>query len=92
MDFVLSKHAEHRLPQRAISQAGLEIVLSYGHILKSSDGAEICHLRRDDWREVVYKVGPKSLARARIRPGIYAVMSQGKCVVTAGHRTERVWR
>jgi len=92
MDFVLSKHAAQRLQQRAISKASLEIVLSYGHTAKSTGGAQICQLRRDDWCEVEHEVGLKSLDRARVRPGIYAVTLEDEHVVTVGHRTDRVWR
>jgi hypothetical protein len=88
----LTRHAQARMQQRAISAAALEALLDYGrsrHL--HSRGRELVYFDRRA-RERLVKESP-SAAREIGRLGkTYAVLGRDGTVVTVGHRFRRIPR
>jgi hypothetical protein len=92
MSLALTRHAQARMRQRAISPAVLEALLDYGRSrYLHSDGCELVYFDRKA-RERLVRESP-SVAREIGRLGkTYAVLGGDGTVVTVGHRFRRIPR
>ena len=84
----LTKHAQTRAQQRAISPMLIDLLLQFGSSERSGTGVSKVFFDKASRRKVKAYAG--SLARIiDDHLDVYAVVTDDQTVITAGHRTER---
>ena len=87
----LSRHAQTRMQQRAISAIVVEWLQTYGRVTRR-DGANVFLFNRETRKRVKTDVGAKRYARIEGQLDAYIVVSDDGTIVTAGWRYKRFKR
>ena len=87
----LTHHAARRLQQRCIREDALMLLFEYGRRAYDHHGMQTLYFDKRARRKVA-KAIPEDELRQMKAFGTYAVVDGDDCVVTVGHRTQRIHR
>ena len=84
----LSKHANSRCQQRAISPMMIDLLLQFGSREKAGDGASKVYFDKADRRQVKAYAGPFVARVLDEHLDLYAVVGDDDKIITVGHRLD----
>lgn len=87
----LTRHAQQRMQQRAVTPDAVSLLLDYGREQRSR-GASLFYLDRAGRAELEKELGPARLRKLHHRLDIFVVEGDAGRIVTVSHRTARVRR
>lgn len=87
----MSRHAERRARQRAISPLAIDLILRPGRSEKAGDGCTKGFLDKASYRQLEAYAGPIA-AHLKDYLGIHSVVSSDLHRVTVAHRLDRIHR
>ena len=88
----LTQHAAKRLQQRGIPENVLSLLLEYGKHEYDHRGKRTLYFDKRARQQVSKSVSGDELKQLGKVFGTYAVLDDNDCVVTVGHRTQRINR
>ena len=91
-DANLTHHAAKRLQQRGIQEEVLTLLFEYGKQAYDHRGTRTLYFDKRARERVTKEVSFDELKHLRKVFGTYAVVDGEDCVVTVGHRTQRIHR
>jgi hypothetical protein len=86
-----TKHAQARLQQRNIPPLVVEWLRDYGTVVYSH-GAEKLIFDKAAKKRLEKGIGAVVVDRCSDLLDVYIVVGEGDCLVTAAHRSKRIWR
>ena len=88
----LTHHAAKRLQQRGIQEEVLALLFEFGNQAYDHHGTRTLYFDKRARERVSKEVSADELKQLRKAFGTYAVVDAEDCVVTVGHRTQRINR
>ena len=88
----LTQHAAKRLQQRGIPENVLSLLLEYGKHEYDHRGTRTLYFDKRARQKVSMTVSGDELKQLGRVFGTYAVLDDNDCLVTVGHRTQRINR
>jgi len=86
-----TKHTQTRMQQRSIPPLVVKWLMEYGSI-EYSHGAKKCFFDKKAKKRLKKEFGAEPVDRLGDLLDAYIVVGEGECLVTAAHRTKRIWR
>lgn len=88
----LTHHAAKRMQQRGIPEQVLPLLLAFGKRAYDHRGACIISLTKKSRERIAQQVGATQFKHLESALDVYAVLDADDCVLTVGHRTQRINR
>lgn len=88
--FSLTHHAARRLQQRCIPEEILPLLMAYGEEEYDHHGTVLLYFNKRARNRIAKAVAATELKSLEHALNTYAVLDRDGCVVTVGHRTQRI--
>ena len=86
---MISQHAQARMQQRAIPLRAVDVLMDYGEHHRHH-GAEVYYLTRRSRTAIIKELGKRAFLKLEKALDAYLVVSDDGCLITAGHRRQRL--